>query len=100
MAEELRPKTSRVLKYSSSAKPNISKEKLKALKEFRCDESLVILTADKGVAMVVLNKQDYLNKAQNLLEQSNTYRTLSTDNTKKQKIKLINLLKVIKAQGA
>ena len=46
--------------------------------------------------MVVLNKPDYMNKVGNILEQQDTYRILTTDPTKKQKNKLINLLKSIK----
>ena len=41
--------------------------------------SLAILTTDKRVAMVVLDTQDYINKEEDLLEQWDTYRTLSID---------------------
>ena len=50
--------------------------------------------------MVVLNKQGYINKAENLLEQWDTYQTLSTYPTKKQKNKLSNLLKRTKGDGS
>ena len=45
----------------------------------KSDNSQVILTADKAVDMVVLNKHDYINKAENLSEQGDTYKTLITD---------------------
>ena len=58
----------------------------------------MILTADKGVALVVLNTEDYLKKAEDLLNQ-NTYRALTSDPTMRLKNKMINLLKSIKAKG-
>ena len=57
----------------------------RALKEHRHDKSWVILTAEKGVAMVVFDKQDYINKVKNLLEQWGTYRTLTTYHTHKKR---------------
>ena len=57
----------------------------------------MILTADKGVAMVVLNKEDYIRKAEDLLSQQ-TYKKIPEDPTSRQKTKLINLLKNIKAE--
>ena len=47
--------------------------------------------------MAVINKQDYINKVENLIEQRDTYRTLTTQPTRKQKNEMINLLKGIKA---
>ena len=47
---------------------NITKEKAQTLAELRKDHSRVILTADKGVALVVMDRADYNNKAQKLLE--------------------------------
>ena len=39
----------------------------------------MILTADKGVAMVVMDRQDYISKARGLLNDKDTYRSLSKD---------------------
>ena len=36
--------------------------------DLREDETRVILTADKGVALVVMDKPEYTSKAQELLE--------------------------------
>ena len=53
---------------------------------------------DKGVSLVVLDKEEYIQKAKQLLHQPN-YKTLTTDPTTKHKNKLIALLKTIKTQG-
>ena len=97
--EELRGQIKLILKNITPPKPNISKEKAKAIKELRRDQEKVILTADKGVSMVVMEKKDYIKKSEDLLNQS-TYTTLTTDPTNKCKNKLINLLKTIKAEGS
>ena len=51
-----------------------------------------MLTADKGVPLVVMNKEDYEKKAEELLSQT-TYNNINNDPTIRYKNKLINLLK-------
>ena len=71
----------------------------KALTELKQDNSRVVLTADKGVAMVIMDQQDYTNKATALLQDTNTYKVLPKDPTSHLKNKLITLLKDIKQTG-
>ena len=97
-ADELRVEIKNMLKKAQTPRSNISKEEFKAIKELKEDDSRIILTADKGVALVVLNKEDYIGKAENLLNQQ-TYRKIPEDPTSKQKTRLIKLLKNIKAEG-
>ena len=47
---------------------------------------------------MVMDKEDYVQKAKELLDQP-TYRTISNDPTTKYKNKLVNLLKAIKTEG-
>ena len=61
------------------------------------DNNRLVLTADKGVALVVMDKEDYVHKAKELLDQP-TYRSISNDPTTKYKNKLVNLLKSIKSK--
>ena len=91
MAEDLWAETSI---YST---PNITS--LKTLKELRHDKNRVILTVDKGLAMLVLDKQEYINKAKDHLVESDMYRPLTADPTNKHKSKLINMFRTIKAEG-
>ena len=71
----------------------------KALTELKQDQSRVVLTVDKGVAMVIMDQQDYTNKEQTLLQETNTYKVLPKDPTSYLKNKLITLLKDIKQTG-
>ena len=99
-AEELRAERRGFLKHSKNPKRNISKEEVQALAELKKDQSRVILTADKGVAIVVMDRKEYSKKAQELLEDGGMYKIMKSDPTNRIKNKLINLLKKIKAEGA
>ena len=95
---EVRGQIKQMLKNPTPPKPNISKEEARAIKGLRRDQGKFILTADKGVSMLVMEKNEYIKKSEDLLNQP-TYKALTTDPTNKYKNKLINLLKTIKAEG-
>ena len=97
-AEELRGEVKLIMKKIKPPKSNISKEETRAIKELKKDQERMVLTADKGVSMVVMDREDYEKKSEELLSQS-TYRVLPSDLTTKQKHKLIALLKTINAEG-
>ena len=87
-----------ILKKIKPPKSNITREEQRALAELRRDKNRVILTADKGVSMMVMDKEDYIKKAEELLDQP-AYKSISTDPTTKYKNKLISLFKTIKTEG-
>ena len=63
-AEELRAEVKAVLKKFQPPRNNITKEEQKALSELKKDTSRVILTADKGTCLVVMDREEYINKAE------------------------------------
>ena len=94
--EDLRAEVSRILKQSR--KPT-KKDEFKAIKELKSDREHIILTADKGVALVAMDRNEYITKMKKLLDDTNTYRPLNTDPTMKQKNKLINILRRVKTEA-
>ena len=92
-AEELRSEAYRVLGKPHHPKPTLKKEEIIALKQLKSDKSHMVLTADKGVALVVIDTVDYIRKAKDILEDTNTYRVIHTDPTSRLKNKLINILR-------
>ena len=96
-AEELRADINRVLRSSYPPKPNLTKAQTSALRELKRDRDCIVLTADKGVAMIIMDRQDYINKANQLLNQD-TYKVITKDPTNTIKNKLINILKNIKTK--
>ena len=97
-AEELRGEVKKALKNVHPPRPNLSRSEKEALDSLRKDKSRVILMADKGVSMVVMDRDDYNIKAEELLHQP-TYRPIPNDPTNKMKNRLITLLKKIKTEG-
>ena len=98
-AEELGAEIRGALRHAHNPRRNITKEKAQALAELRKEHSRVILTADKGVTLVVIDRAENNNKVHKLLEDRGTYKEIKTDPTNKLKDKLINLLKKTKAEG-
>ena len=67
-ADELRADTSHLLKnHCPLNKTNISREEHQDIKELRDDHTRVVLTVDKCMSMVVMDKQEYTDKALSLL---------------------------------
>ena len=96
-AEELRANVSQVLRASHLPKPNLTKAQNLAIRELKKDRDCIVLTAGKRVAVVIMDRQDYISKANNLLSQ-NTYRSIQWDPTKTIKNRLINILKRVNSQ--
>ena len=93
--QELRAETNCLLRRAKPPKPNITKEETKTLKELKEDKDRMVLTVDKGVAMVVMDRKEYVEKVEGLLAQL-AYRTITADSTNKFKSRLIQTLKRIK----
>ena len=97
-AEEFRVQVKSAIQKIKPPRSNLPRGERRAISELKKDESRMILTADKGVTLVVLNTEDYIKKAEDLLNK-NTYRVLTSDPTMRLKNKMINLLKSIKSKG-
>nr|VZI39791.1 unnamed protein product [Spirometra erinaceieuropaei] len=52
---------------------NITRAEQNALEKLRADTSIVVLSADKGRSTVVLDKTNYIQKANNLLDDRQAY---------------------------
>ena len=97
-AEELRGEIKSDLKNIHTPRSNITREERKAIDELRRHKTKMILRVDKGVSMVVMDRDDCNQKAEALLQES-AYRPISNDPTNKYKTKLIALLKVHQNRG-
>ena len=84
-AEELRSDVYRVLRHPCLLRTNLRKEEFTAIKQLKADKERIILTTDKGIALVVKDRSDYIKKANELLQDSNTYKTIPSDPTNKLK---------------
>ena len=96
-AEELRANINRVLRPSHPFKPNLTKVHTQAYGELKRNRNRLVQTADKGIAMVIMDRQDYINKSNQLFALP-AYRDIPMYPTNKIKTKLINILKRVKNQ--
>ena len=87
-----------LLRKAKVPKSNLTKQKI-GLSQLKKDKDRVNLTADKDVAMVVTDKEDYNNKTQGLLSQP-AYRGIPRDPTNKIKTQLITKLRKFKKKLA
>ena len=82
---EIYQKTKEVLHHFKEKKGptcNITKEEWEAIKTLKEDPSHVVLTADKGAALVVMDKSQYIDKCMALLNDTKVYKPCK-DTTKK-----------------
>ena len=80
-AEELRGEIKQLLMKNHTIKPNINKEEYQALKQLKKDNTRMVLTADKGVSMVVMDREEYIQKSEELLKQPNYKSSKQTQQT-------------------
>ena len=94
-AIELRSNVNAFLRKAKAPKPNLTGQENIGLAQLKKDKDRVIFTVDKGVAMIVMDREDYINKVQELLALP-AYRSIPKDCTNKVKVQLITKLRKIK----
>ena len=58
---------------------NMSKEEIEALKNLSKDQNIVIMKPDKGNGTVILNKQDYINKTNEIVSDNAKFKQIDAD---------------------
>ena len=74
---QIRTSAAAILQRASLRNHNISKEESKALHELKKDRSRVIMKADKGNCVVVLDREVYDSKMESLLADRSTYEVVT-----------------------
>ena len=59
------------------AKKKKKQKKQEALRELKCDESIVVVKADKGNCTVVMNREDCKNQVCEMLQDKKTYQSFT-----------------------
>ena len=95
--QELRTDVNYLLRKAQQPRCNITKPERKVLKELMENQDRIILTIDKGVAMVVMDRKDYNDNINKLLS-SSAYKAIPTYSTSKIKAQLILKLRKIKRE--
>ena len=79
--DDIRSRIASTLQSASLTDCNLTKDELHALRRLRNDKDIVILPADKGRVTVVMDKKDYTDKMDSLVNDKQTYEPLKRDPT-------------------
>ena len=71
------------LKYKEPGKKYLTKEEYKAIKSLKNNKDIIIKPADKGSAVVVLDRQSYINEGQRQLNDTKFYEKTTSNHTGK-----------------
>ena len=67
-ADTIRADLSSIIRRTQAPKPNFTRNQIAALKSLQQNDNIIILPADKGRPTVILNKEDYIRKCNEHLE--------------------------------
>ena len=68
-----------MLKHAKLPKMNLTLAELKALRNLKKDDTIVEVAADKGKALVVMDKEEYVSKMEEKLSDETTYCKIKKD---------------------
>jgi peptide-methionine (R)-S-oxide reductase len=88
-----------LLLHKKRPHPNLSPGELQALNSLKKDENITIKPADKGGGIAVMNTADYLNKVEEMLNDTSVYEEVSTDDSLDVKQHADNLLNLLQQAG-
>ena len=63
--------TTFIQKWKKPEKRNMNKEEIKIVKDFKTNEQITIVQADKGGKIVIMDKNDYISKIEEKLNDQN-----------------------------
>ncbi|CAF4119666.1 unnamed protein product, partial [Adineta steineri] len=86
----------KIKKKNEKEIPNLNTEELNAITTLLNEHSLVISKVDKGNAIVVMNKSDYIKKANEILNDDKAFKKLKNNETGKREEELIKFLLQLK----
>ena len=88
--DNIRSRVTSTLQSASLLNSNLTPEEQRALKRLKTDQNIVILPADKGRVTVVMDKTDYNDKMDSLVNDKQTYEVFKRDPTPALQRKLNN----------
>jgi hypothetical protein len=95
----VRSEVCNILKSARIPRRNVTREELSAIQRLKKDSNIVIMKADKGNCVVVLNKSDYDTKMSDLLSDPDTYKKLKKDPSKLTERRMNAKLLLLKRNG-
>ena len=100
--EKIRLEIANELIKNNKLKPNLNNNQLAAINRLRnyvSNNEIIITDSDKGNKTIILNKQDYLNKIYEILNDETLYIEIQQDMTHKIADNLVKILKKLKKEN-
>jgi hypothetical protein len=88
-----------IYKWKKPSKYNMNKEESKLLNEIKLIDDIVIIQADKGGKIVIMDKSDYIKKIEEKLNDTNIYEQVKKDPTAKIKTAISKLIRRLLKQN-
>ena len=98
--DNIRSRIASTVQSASIRDNNLTKDEQQALKQLKTDDNIVILLADKGRVTVVMDKTDYFDKMDVLVNDKQTYEELKRDPTPALQRKLNSKIFTLKKSDA
>ena len=99
IAQQLREGVKSCVQHYKPSQSNLDREQRLALSKLKKNDSIIILPADKGNATVVMDRDSYKEKINDLLDDDETYTKLKRDPTKKIERSICERLKSAERNG-
>ena len=99
-ADRVRTTVVAILNKARPPSMNLPPSESKALKNLQADDEIVVVPADKGRAVVVMDRLDYDSKINTLLSDQSTYQKLTRDPAPALERQMNELLLSLKRSGA
>ncbi|CAF2852485.1 unnamed protein product [Rotaria sp. Silwood2] len=80
--------TTFINKWRKPKKNNMTKEEIRLLNEIKSMDQIIIIQADKGGKIIIMDKSEYINKIEEKLNDNNIYEKLTKDPTDELKLKI------------
>ena len=78
---------------------NLTVAEVKALNRLKKDDTIVVTPADKGKALVIMDKEEYINRMEVKFSDQTTYQMIEKDPTQEIKENTIEQLNSLKKKG-
>ena len=85
--------------YDKVKDQNVTKKEWEVIDKLKKDDTIMVLTANKGRVRVVMKKEEYLEKCNNLLKDEKTYLKLKRDPASKYRDKFVDAIEDLKERG-
>ena len=96
----LKAEVTELLRQAKPAESNLTKGEMRAINNLKKDSTIVIMAADKGKALVVMDRDEYVQKMEEKFSDTSTYIKIQKDPTQEIRQEIIDQLIYLENSGS